>query len=91
MYLIPKAVEKLSIPIIASGPINGGSGLIAVLALGAEGVQIDPVSLSLPLTGALENIVSEAVKVQKKLTQTCLQALAQSSLIPDGITYVLPE
>lgn len=38
MVLIPKAVDSLKIPVIAGGGFADGRGLVAALALGAEGV-----------------------------------------------------
>ncbi|WP_371068428.1 NAD(P)H-dependent flavin oxidoreductase [Sediminibacillus sp. JSM 1682029] len=38
--LIPEVVEAVSIPVIASGGIGDGKGLMAALALGAEGVEM---------------------------------------------------
>ena len=38
MVLIPRAVEMVKIPVIAAGGISTGKGLVAALALGAEGV-----------------------------------------------------
>lgn len=40
LVLIPAAVEKLKIPIVACGGFADGRGLIAALALGAEGINM---------------------------------------------------
>lgn len=40
LILIPAAVRKLSIPVIASGGFATGSGLAAALALGASGINM---------------------------------------------------
>jgi nitronate monooxygenase len=40
MVLVPSAVEALNIPVIAAGGIVDGRGLLAALALGAEGVTV---------------------------------------------------
>ena len=38
--LLPRTVEEITIPVIASGGIGDGRGLAAALALGAEGVNM---------------------------------------------------
>lgn len=40
MVLIPQVVDAVSIPVIASGGIGDGRGLMAALALGAEGIEM---------------------------------------------------
>jgi NAD(P)H-dependent flavin oxidoreductase YrpB (nitropropane dioxygenase family) len=40
LVLIPAAVDKIKIPIIASGGFGDGRGLVAALALGAEGINM---------------------------------------------------
>lgn len=40
LILIPAAVRRLHVPVIASGGIATGAGLVAALALGAEGVNM---------------------------------------------------
>jgi NAD(P)H-dependent flavin oxidoreductase YrpB (nitropropane dioxygenase family) len=40
MVLVPRAVEALRVPVIASGGMADGRGLVAALALGAEGVNM---------------------------------------------------
>lgn len=40
LVLIPVAADRISVPVLASGGIGDGRGLIAALALGAEGVTM---------------------------------------------------
>lgn len=40
LILIPAAAEKISIPVIASGGFADGRGLVAALALGADGITM---------------------------------------------------
>ncbi|MCU9612250.1 nitronate monooxygenase family protein [Caldibacillus lycopersici] len=40
MVLVPQVVDAVSIPVIASGGIGDGRGLLAALSLGAEGVEM---------------------------------------------------
>jgi len=40
MVLVPQVVDSVQIPVVAAGGIADGRGLVAALALGAQGVQI---------------------------------------------------
>ena len=40
MALVPQIVDEVSVPVVAAGGIADGRGLVAALALGAQGVQM---------------------------------------------------
>lgn len=40
LVLVPQVVDAVSIPVIASGGIGDGRGMLAALALGAEGIEM---------------------------------------------------
>jgi enoyl-[acyl-carrier protein] reductase II len=40
LVMVPRVVRAVAIPVLASGGIADGSGLVAALALGAEGVEM---------------------------------------------------
>lgn len=40
MVLIPRVIDSVSIPVLASGGIGDGRGLLAAFALGAEGIEM---------------------------------------------------
>ncbi|GAA3313174.1 hypothetical protein GCM10020331_002690 [Ectobacillus funiculus] len=40
MALVPQIIDHVQIPVIAAGGIMDGRGLVAALALGAQGVQM---------------------------------------------------
>ncbi|QQE79020.1 nitronate monooxygenase family protein [Alicyclobacillus sp. SO9] len=52
MALIPQAVDSLHIPVIAAGGIMDARGIVASLALGAEGVQMGSAFLTCTESGA---------------------------------------
>lgn len=70
LILIPRAKDELKIPIIASGGFADGRGLVAALALGAEGIN-----LGTRFAGTSEAPVHENIKkklLEAKETDTML-------------------
>lgn len=70
LILIPRAKDELKIPIIASGGFADGRGLVAALALGAEGIN-----LGTRFVGTVEAPVHENIKkklLEAKETDTML-------------------
>lgn len=52
MALVPQVVDHVSVPVIASGGIMDGRGLVASLSLGAGAVQMGTAFLACPESGA---------------------------------------
>jgi NAD(P)H-dependent flavin oxidoreductase YrpB (nitropropane dioxygenase family) len=66
MVLVPTAVDALSIPVIAAGGIVDGRGLVAALALGAEGVTIGTrllVTTECPIHDNLKRALASATEL----------------------------
>jgi nitronate monooxygenase len=66
MVLVPTAVDSLSIPVIAAGGIVDGRGLVAALALGAEGVTIGTrllVTTECPIHDNLKRALASATEL----------------------------
>ena len=70
LVLIPAAAKKLSIPIVASGGIADGRGLVAALALGAEGINMGTRFLATQEAPVHENVKKSIVDMDE--TQTSL-------------------
>ena len=60
MALVPQVVDAVSVPVIASGGIMDGRGVVAALALGASAVQMGTAFLTATESGAA-NVYKEAV------------------------------
>jgi len=66
MVLVPTAVDALNIPVIAAGGIVDGRGLVAALALGAEGVTVGTrllVTAECPIHDNLKRALASATEL----------------------------
>ena len=66
MVLVPRAVEALQVPVIAAGGIADGRGLLAALALGAEGVTVGTrllVTVECPIRENLKRALVSAAEI----------------------------
>jgi nitronate monooxygenase len=52
MALVPQVVDAVALPVVAAGGIGDARGIVAALALGAEGVQMGTAFLSCEESGA---------------------------------------
>ncbi|MBS4207316.1 nitronate monooxygenase [Bacillus sp. FJAT-50079] len=71
MVLIPRVVDSVSIPVLASGGIGDGRGLLAAFALGAEGIEM----------GTRFIATQECVHANKKYKQAILAAKETDTVI----------
>ena len=81
LCLIPHVVEMVDIPVIAAGGIGKGSQIAAVLALGAQGVQIGSRFAATHESSSHENFKNEILKAQEGDTQLTLKELAPVRLL----------
>lgn len=79
--LIPMVKEKISIPLIAAGGIASGRGMLAAMALGADGVQVGSRFAASVESSAHENFKNTIIATQEGGTQLTLKELAPVRLI----------
>ncbi|MBK8944958.1 MAG: nitronate monooxygenase [Ignavibacteriae bacterium] len=79
--LIPQLVESVKIPIIAAGGISNGNGILAALALGAEGVQIGTRFAITQESSAHENYKQSVINSKDVDTQLILKKIGMARVI----------
>jgi enoyl-[acyl-carrier protein] reductase II len=79
--LIPMVKEKISIPLIAAGGIASGRGMLAAMALGADGVQVGSRFAASIESSAHENFKRTIIATKEGDTQLTLKELAPVRLI----------
>lgn len=71
MVLIPRVADEVSVPVIAGGGIGDGRGLLAALALGAEGIQM----------GTRFIATKECIHAHEKYQQTIVHAKETDTVV----------
>ena len=79
--LIPMVKEKLHIPLIAAGGIGSGRGMLAAMALGADGVQIGSRFVASVESSAHQNFKETVVNTPDGGTKLTLKELMPVRLI----------
>jgi len=91
MVLIPAVRKVLDIPLIAAGGIATGSGMLAALALGAEGVQIGSRFVATTEASVHPNFKEKVVAAQEGDTELTLKELAPVRLLKNGFYKEVKE
>ena len=81
LTLIPIVKEKIKIPLIAAGGIATGCGMLAVMVLGADGVQVGSRFAASVESSAHDNFKETIINVKEGDTQLTLKELAPVRLI----------
>ena len=81
LTLIPMVKEKITIPLIAAGGIATGRGMLAVMVLGADGVQVGSRFAASLESSAHSNFKETILNVKEGDTQLTLKELAPVRLI----------
>lgn len=81
LTLIPMVKEKIDIPLIAAGGIATGRGMLAAMALGADGVQIGSRFVASDESSAHHNFKQEVIKTEDGGTHLTLKELTPVRLI----------
>ncbi len=81
LTLIPIVKEKIKIPLIAAGGIATGHGMLAVMVLGADGVQVGSRFAASVESSAHDNFKETIINVKEGDTQLTLKELAPVRLV----------
>ncbi|MCL9770134.1 nitronate monooxygenase [Flavobacterium sp. HXWNR69] len=91
LTLIPMVREKISIPLIAAGGIATGRGMLAAMALGADGVQMGSRFAASTESSAHDEFKKTIVETGEGDTQLTLKELAPVRLIKNKFYHDLQE
>ncbi len=81
LTLIPMVREKITVPLIAAGGIATGRGMLAVMVLGADGVQVGSRFAASVESSSHDNFKDTILQVEEGSTQVTLKELAPVRLI----------
>jgi enoyl-[acyl-carrier protein] reductase II len=91
LTLIPMVKENISIPLIAAGGIASGRGMLAVMVLGADGVQVGSRFAASVESSSHDNFKKTIIEVKEGDTQLTLKELAPVRLIKNKFYNDLQE
>jgi nitronate monooxygenase len=81
LVLIPAAADKIKIPMIASGGFGDARGLVAALALGAEGINMGTRFMATKESPIHENIKAQMVANDERATDLIFRTMRNTSRV----------
>ena len=81
LILLPVARDKIKIPMIASGGLGDARGLVAVLALGAEGMNMGTRFMATQESGVHDNVKKQMVENDERATEMIFRTLKNTARV----------
>jgi nitronate monooxygenase len=81
LILIPAAADKVKIPMIASGGFGDARGLVAALALGAEGINMGTRFMCTKESPIHENVKRQIVENDERATDLIFRTMHNTSRV----------
>ncbi len=91
LCLIPAVRKTITLPLIAAGGIGSGKAMAAVMALGAEGVQIGTRFALSTESSAHENFKNHCLNLREGDTKLLLKKLSPTRLVKGGFADRVSE
>lgn len=91
MCLIPMVRQAIDIPLIAAGGIGTGRGMLAAMALGAEGVQIGSRFIATPESSAHQGFKEYVLNAKEGDTSLTLKELTPVRLLKNEFYQAVQE
>ena len=84
MVLIPRIVESVKIPVLASGGIADGRGMAAALALGAEGIELGTRFVAVQESNAHHNYQQALIEAKETDTVIVERSIGRPARVLKG-------
>lgn len=84
LVLIPAAADVVTIPMLASGGFADGRGLVAALALGADGINMGTRFMATVESGIHDNVKARLVEATERDTQLIFRQLRNTARVADN-------
>jgi enoyl-[acyl-carrier protein] reductase II len=91
MVLIPMVADVVQIPVIAAGGIANGRGMLAAMALGAEGVQVGSRFVATPESSAHDNFKNVVINTPEGGTMLSMKQLVPVRLVKNKFFNEIDE
>ncbi|HZZ45783.1 MAG TPA: nitronate monooxygenase family protein [Pseudonocardia sp.] len=84
LVLLPAAADAIDVPFIASGGFADGRGLVAALALGADGINMGTRFMATVESGIHQNVKERLVEAGERDTQLIFRQLRNTARVADN-------